>query len=387
MNIHKAMEAIRPTLDLYTILLLIGLAQGIFLTYFFFINRRSNPTNIILGCLILVLTLSLIEIFLNYTGLIISVIPLYNFSEPLQFLLGPLFYFYVRIYAGRKLPQPIWIHFLPFVLYLLYMTIEFSLPATQKYNSYLDIYHPEVPLLALSSYRDHDPLNIKPAVTGIIILLHLAGYFILSLAVLRAQISEKFQAVFRKKGTEQYRWLVQFLFIVIIGILLFPVSKFSFKVAVGENLMGVYITFFIYLIGYSIIRRSPFFRERTEKKYHTSTLSEKWMDQKMDQLKTVMAEEKPFIKNSFSRSDLADRLSISDHQLSQVINERTDTNFFGMLNQYRTLEAKKMLDDPDNDHLKIEQIAYDVGYNSKSAFYAAFKKEFNCTPHAYRKSK
>lgn len=382
------MDAIRPTLDLYTILLLIGLAQGIFLTYFFFINRKRNSANLILGCLILVLTLSLIEIFLNYTGFILSVIPLYNFSEPLQFLLGPLFYFYIRIYAGQNLPRPIWIHFLPFVLYLLYMTIEFSMPAAQKYNSYLDVYHPEQALLPLSSYRDHDPLNIKPVVTGIIILLHLAGYFILSVVVLWSQISEKLHAIFRKNNdSKQYRWLIQFLFIVIIGILLFPISKFSFKVAVGENLMGVYITFFIYLIGYSIIRHSPFFRERTEKKYHTSTLSEEWMDQKMDQLKTVMVEEKPFIKNSFSRSDLAERLSISDHQLSQVINERTDTNFFGMVNQYRTWEAKKMLDDPDNDHLKIEQIAYDVGYNSKSAFYAAFKKEFNCTPHAYRKSK
>lgn len=151
--------------------------------------------------------------------------------------------------------------------------------------------------------------------------------------------------------------------------------------------MGVYITFFIYLIGYSIIRKSDFFSERIAKKYHTSSLSEERMNQKMAQLNTLMEKEKPYIKNTFSRADLASQLSISDHQLSQMINEKTNTNFFGMINQYRTREAKKMLDDPKNDHLTIEQIAYDVGYNSKSAFYSAFKKEFNSTPHAYRKSK
>ena len=111
------------------------------------------------------------------------------------------------------------------------------------------------------------------------------------------------------------------------------------------------------------------------------------MDQKLFQLNNLMQEKKPFLHNNFSRSDLARKLAISEHQLSQLINEKTNTNFFGLINHLRSMEAKKMLDDSQNDHLTIEQIAYDVGYNSKSAFYAAFKKEFNITPHAYRKSK
>ena len=152
-------------------------------------------------------------------------------------------------------------------------------------------------------------------------------------------------------------------------------------------MMGIYITFFIYLLGYSIIRRSAFFNEKASKKYQTSSLSADWMASKMKQLIQIMEQEKPFLNNSYARADLAQRLSVSDHQLSQMISEKTNTNFFGLINQYRTAEAKKMLDDPIYDHLKIEQIAYDAGYNSKSAFYTAFKKEFKLTPHAYRKSK
>ena len=130
------MVAISPKLDLYTILLLVGLVQGIFLTYFFFINRKVNPNNTFLGFLILVMTLSLTEIFLHYSGLILSILPLHNFAEPLQFLIGPLLFFYVRSYVGKGMPRIQYLHLLPFVFYLFYMGLEYGMPLDQKYNSH-----------------------------------------------------------------------------------------------------------------------------------------------------------------------------------------------------------------------------------------------------------
>ena len=382
------MSTVSPKLDLYTILLLIGLVQGIFLTYFFFINRKTNSPNLFLGCLLLVLTLSLAEIFLNYSGIMLSVLFLNNFSEPLQLLVGPLFYFYIRTYVGKNVSKIQLLHLLPFLIYLGYMTLEYGMPIDQKYNSYVDVYYPTDPQINIINYFDHDPFDIKPFITSVGILLHLFLYFLLSFVLLKGRIFERINTFFSKSKTEeQSRWIINFLIIVVSGIILVPISKYGFKVVNGENIMGVYITFFIYLIGYSIVRRSVFFNEGKSKKYHTSSLSEAWMNQKMIQLNTLMEEEKPFISNTFSRKELAKKLFMSDHQLSQMINEKTKTNFFGLINQYRTTEAKKMLDDPNHDHLTIEQIAYDVGYNSKSAFYTAFKKEHKVTPHAYRKSK
>lgn len=377
-----------PKLDLYTIVLLIGHVQGIFLTYFFFINRKQNPANIFLGCLILVLTLSLTEVFLNYSGLMLSILHLHNFSEPLQFLVGPLLYFYVRAYTSKKMQTIQYLHLIPFIFYLAYMSLEYTMPIIQKYNSYIHGYYPEEELIPITNYQGHDPWNIKSFLTTVGIALHLLLYFFLSLNLLKHEALEKLKAFFSKNKTpEQSKWIINFILISSVGIILLPLSKYSFKVVNGENIIGVYITLFIYLIGFSIIRRSTFFAEKKTKKYHTSTLSEEWINQKMTQLNALMEKEKPFIKNTFSRSDLASQLSISEHRLSQMINAKTNTNFFGMINRYRTLEAKKMLDDPHYDNLTIEQIAYDVGYNSKSAFYTAFKKEFNTTPHAYRKSK
>ena len=62
-----------------------------------------------------------------------------------------------------------------------------------------------------------------------------------------------------------------------------------------------------------------------------------------------------------------------------------DRSFPETLNHFRVEEVKQMLLDPKKEHLKIESLAYDVGFASPSAFYAAFKKCTGQTPTAYQK--
>ena len=99
-----------------------------------------------------------------------------------------------------------------------------------------------------------------------------------------------------------------------------------------------------------------------------------------------MNKEKPFLESDLTLSGLANKLFITPHELSQVINERLNQNFFEFINHYRVEEAKNMIIDPANKSLKMAVIGFNVGFNSTSAFNTAFKKHTRVTPSQFRKA-
>ena len=101
-------------------------------------------------------------------------------------------------------------------------------------------------------------------------------------------------------------------------------------------------------------------------------------------LEQVMKDEKPFLENSFSLPFLAKRINTSSHYLSQVLNDCLKKNFFEYTAEYRIKEAQKILFNPQYNHIMMEEIAEEVGYNSKSAFNKAFKKQTGLTPSEFR---
>jgi AraC-like DNA-binding protein len=61
-------------------------------------------------------------------------------------------------------------------------------------------------------------------------------------------------------------------------------------------------------------------------------------------------------------------------------------SFFDYLNQYRIQYARELLTRLDGQSGAILNIAFTVGFNSNSAFYAAFKKYVGQTPAEYRRA-
>jgi YesN/AraC family two-component response regulator len=78
-------------------------------------------------------------------------------------------------------------------------------------------------------------------------------------------------------------------------------------------------------------------------------------------------------------------LNISVGYLSQIISEQSEKKIPDYLNYYRTEEVKKMLLDPDFDRYSLLAIGLEAGFNSKTAFYTAFKKETGTTPATFKK--
>lgn len=98
-----------------------------------------------------------------------------------------------------------------------------------------------------------------------------------------------------------------------------------------------------------------------------------------------MESEKYFLNRFGSLNDLARKVNSSPNYVSQVINENLNTTYLELIAAYRVKEAQLMLHSSDID-LNMEQIAEKVGYNSKSAFYQAFKRLTGMTPIEFREN-
>lgn len=121
-------------------------------------------------------------------------------------------------------------------------------------------------------------------------------------------------------------------------------------------------------------------------KYEKTGLSEKRSLEWKKRMELYMSKEKPYLDGELRLDDLAEGLGFSRHHTSQVINEHYGMNFFEFINFYRIQDAAFLLTETDADSLQITEIAYQVGFNNRTSFYRAFKKEFGVTPSEYRKN-
>ena len=102
-------------------------------------------------------------------------------------------------------------------------------------------------------------------------------------------------------------------------------------------------------------------------------------------LQSAVEVEGVFRDPDLTLQSLSMRLGIQNHQLSQILNDYMGMNFRTYINRRRVDEVKRLLaETPDRT---ILDIAYEVGFNSKSAFNTAFVKETGQTPSDYRKNR
>ena len=71
--------------------------------------------------------------------------------------------------------------------------------------------------------------------------------------------------------------------------------------------------------------------------------------------------------------------------LSQVLNENLGHSFLDYLSGYRVRESLRLLTDENASHLTIEAVARRSGFNSRSAFYEAFRRHQGVTPADFRR--
>lgn len=106
----------------------------------------------------------------------------------------------------------------------------------------------------------------------------------------------------------------------------------------------------------------------------------------IDSLQHHLTFDKPYLNSKLGATELAAKLGVGMQKLTHVVNNVMETNFYGLINKHRIVEAKELLAKPENQKYNIETISEMVGFNSKSSFNASFKKMAGQTPSEYRKS-
>jgi len=146
---------------------------------------------------------------------------------------------------------------------------------------------------------------------------------------------------------------------------------------------------FITLDGDAAITISDYYDFPTasqKDKYAKSGLRRRQMQELKARLEHIMVTEKAYLKPNLTLPILAESVGCSVNHLSQVINAGFSMSFFDYLNNHRIAHARALLSELDGSGGAVLNIAFSVGFNSNSAFYAAFKKHVGMTPAQYRKS-
>jgi len=118
--------------------------------------------------------------------------------------------------------------------------------------------------------------------------------------------------------------------------------------------------------------------------YRNSTLSRINIEQTMSALDRLMTEDKAFQDEQLTLGDLAERMNITAHQLSELINTQFGFGFSQYLRKVRVEHAKQLLKlEPEASVLSI---GLESGFKSQSNFYSAFKTCEGVSPGQYRKA-
>lgn len=374
------MELQPISLDLVAAGILFGILQIAFLLYFF-LRKHATSAQRILAVFMTLLLWAQVESFLNHSGLMAHFPHLLNTSPPLIFLFGPLLLFHTRTQLGKRADfKSNIIHLLPFLLYFSYSFFFFLQPEAYKYNAFVRSFQPGLELLPVNPAFDMDPLNIQGLVVVELLSLHMIVYAAYCLYLSRSSAKQ-----------EAKNWLLFTNGTLLLGGITLLLSQGGiingyrfFQALLPDFSADLFPTLATYAFSFYVFKNGVLSKMKLPK-YYKSGMAKEMKHSQVMKIKRSIEDEKLYLRPDFSLQLLADTCKLSTHHVSQILNEVMGCTFFELTNKYRVEEAKLLLS-KSGEHLKMEQLAYDLGYKSKSTFFSAFKKETDTTPSKYRDS-
>jgi AraC-like DNA-binding protein len=392
---------------IYDLLLLFSFFQGVLLIITIpsiqGYNRSANRWLLILiGFTSVILLLKVV----SSSPLVVQVTPkLQLLPDFIFFLYSPLFYLYIqrllfrsqiKSSAGNKF------HFIPaliqFFVYMVYFSMDGSSFESKIAYPYSDLYWVRFSF-------------------GCVALVVNSYYWLASNRALKVY-KENYENSNSYEQNLQYLTTVLFIqaiclfaWMATIGVAIvgrwFDLDGFN---AVEFNIETIWIIFSIitFFLGYFSIHEPDVFRVPEvvhelpgRSPLSLSSLSEQVkpaseeraeepienLEVEMGKVTAYMDEQKPYTNSKLNLVELAHHLKLPPYVLSKIINTGFGKNFFDFVNGYRVEEFKRRVEEPRFRNYTLLSIAFDVGFNSKTAFNRSFKKITNQTPSSYFKNR
>jgi AraC-like DNA-binding protein len=109
------------------------------------------------------------------------------------------------------------------------------------------------------------------------------------------------------------------------------------------------------------------------------------VDEKLQAVERGIAVQQLHLESQINLERFAEQVGIKPRELSTIINDHYQQNFFEFINSQRVEEAKRLLAAPECAGDTVLDILYKSGFNSQSAFHRFFKRMVGMTPSEYRK--
>lgn len=366
----------------------LGLLQGVLLgAIIFFANRPDRPTRL-LGLFVLTLSLRILPFLLirlpyGQAHPAVLFLPFYFW-----YLSVPLLYLYTRRLTDRLDWRRDWVHLTPGLIEIGLFGTAFLLEA-----------------LGAQPLFDADTRTGIIGVHGILSIVPAACYAYLTLRTLHRHRSYILSYYSNLDG-KRLRWIRNALLAIIglaITYLLFRFGPLPLPLPVCIVYGAVVNTLIIYYVSLNGIRQLGLKHVASREMGAGSRVQSAPeapqghppvpIDEQSDyaaafqKIERHLTERKDYLDPQLTIADLAGRLHLSERTLSRIINSESGEHFNGYINHYRVQAAYALLGDPAYDHYNMEGIAAEAGFNNKTTFYQAFKRDCAVSPAVYRRTR
>lgn len=356
-------------------------------------GERPYPYRKLLSAFFGVLALAIGISFANASGITLQMPHLYRTGNIFGLLFMPFSYLYVRSIVRERPPsRPDLLHALPAVFYIVDFWPFFMLSADQKLEIYRQtLGNPNI-LLSFSEGR-FTPVYFHLAARSIQFFIYwaLQVWLLARLAKL-----EDFRGFFRA-NREWVRFITIFLvlqfffsFPILLALLLGSRQSLWLTSEVAGTSMVVFMSLVLFfrpqmLYGIQGLLQFSKKEETTDKSELPAYLEVQAVRELEKRLNDLMEREKLYLHSDYSLRKLSNDLDIPAYKLSAFLNKAIGSNFNEYINQHRIEYCLRKMKAGDWDHLTLQAIAEECGFNNRNTFTGAFKKHTRMTPSEYLK--